>query len=91
MASSSTPANDRIKKIDLLQRALGLRHKLKVHDSMPAPDSHEGVATSSIARWELEDELHAIEELNRDLRTKNVQEKKSEILKKGVKKKKNLD
>ena len=80
---------DRI--LELLQRALGLRHKLKVHDTMPRPETHEEIALSTWARWELEDELNAIEELLKDIRSKSVAEKKSTIEKKGPKKKKKID
>ncbi|MBI3558742.1 MAG: hypothetical protein HY074_20940 [Deltaproteobacteria bacterium] len=78
---------DRSTKLELLQRSLGLRHKLKVHDSMGKPDTHEEIALSSLARWELEDELNAIEEILRDSRLENVAEKRELILKKGIKKK----
>lgn len=54
---------DREARLDLIQRSLGLRHKLKVHDSMKAPETHEDLAVMLHARWELEDELHAIEEM----------------------------
>jgi len=74
--------------LELIQRSLGLRHKLKVHDSMARPETHEEVALSSLARWELEDELNAIEEILRVERSKNVAENREQILKKGVKKKK---
>jgi hypothetical protein len=78
---------DRTEKLDLLQRALGLKHKLKVHDSMPRPETHDQIAIVDVARWELEDELHAIEQILREAREKNVEEKRQLILKKGVKKK----
>jgi hypothetical protein len=78
---------EREKMLELVQRALGLRHKLKVHDTMPRPETHEEIAASSLARWELEDELNAIEEILRDLRADNVAAKREQILKKGVKKK----
>jgi hypothetical protein len=78
---------DRLKMLDLIQRSLGLRHKLKVHDTMPRPETHEELALSSLARWELEDELNAIEELLRAERARNVSELREQIVKKGVKKK----
>ena len=78
---------ERSKKIELIQRSLGLRHKLKVHDSMSEPETHEQLALSRLARWELEDELHAIEEILREARAKNVAEKRSLIVKTGLKKK----
>ena len=78
---------EKTKMLELLQRALGLKHKIKVHDSMPKPETHEDVALNSLARWELEDELNAIEEILREARTEHVQEKRELILKKGIKKK----
>ena len=67
---------DRLKKTELIQRSLGLRHKLKVHETMKAPESHEDLSISLQARWELEDELRAIEELLADDRAQNVAVKK---------------
>lgn len=80
---------ERQKLLDLIQRTLALKHKLKVHDSLPRAETHEEIALNNVARYELEDELHAIEQLIEDLRSKNVAAKKAEIAKKGVKKKKN--
>lgn len=77
--------------LELLQRALGLRHKLKVHDTMPRPETHEEIAVNTWARWELEDELNAIEELLKEVRLKNMAEKKTVIEKKGPKKKQKVD
>ncbi len=59
---------DRSRKLELIQRSLGIRHKLKVHDSMKAPDAHEDLAVMLLAKWELEDELRAIEEILADTR-----------------------
>jgi hypothetical protein len=70
---------ERYRKLELVQRSLGIRHKLKVHDSMKAPDTHEELALMLLARWELEDELHAIEEVLSEIRRANVQTRK-EIL-----------
>ena len=53
----------RDEKIELIQRMLGLRHKLKVHDSMKSPETHEELSVSLLSRWELEDEIKAIETL----------------------------
>jgi hypothetical protein len=75
---------DRIRKIELLQRSLGIRHKLKVHDSMKAPDTHEDLALMILAKWELEDELKAIEELLSDSRLENVSIKRAHIEREGV-------
>jgi hypothetical protein len=63
---------DKIRKLELIQRSLGLRHKIKVHESMKAPDTHEDLAIMMLAKWELEDELRAIEELLAESRLKNV-------------------
>lgn len=79
---------DREKKLELLQRSLALKHKLRVHDSMPQPDTHEDIAVNTIARWELEDELHAIEDILREARAENMSEKRDLIAKKGIVKKK---
>ena len=68
---------DRVKKIELIQRSLGLRHKIKVHETMKAPDTHEDLAISLHAKWEMEDEVRAIEDLLTEDRLKNVEAKKS--------------
>lgn len=70
---------DKIRKLELLQRSLGIRHKLKVHESMKAPDTHEDLAIMTLAKWELEDELRAIEELLAETRLKNVALKRKSI------------
>jgi hypothetical protein len=75
---------DRTRKLELLQRSLGLRHKLKVHDSMKAPDTHEELALMMMARWELEDELRAIEEILADTRHASVAVKRSSLEREGV-------
>ena len=67
---------DKLRKLELIQRSLGIRHKLKVHESMKAPDNHEEVALMLISRWELEDELQAIEEILQESRRANIQGKK---------------
>ncbi len=53
----------REQKMGLIQRMLGLKHKIKVHDSMKAPETHAELSISTLSRWELEDELRAIEML----------------------------
>lgn len=68
--SSENQAKDR--KIELIQRSLGLRHKLKVHESMKAPETHEELAVMLLAKWELEDELRAIEDVLNQSRNENV-------------------
>lgn len=72
---------ERDRKLELVQRSLGIRHKLRVHETMKAPDSHEEMAAILLARWELEDELRAIEEVIGDLRSKNVSLKRTKLLK----------
>jgi hypothetical protein len=70
---------EREEKLMLIQRSLGLRHKLKVHESMKAPDTHEDLAIMMMAKWELEDELRAIEELIAQHRLANIESKRQEI------------
>ena len=53
----------REEKMELIQRMLGLRHKLKVHDSMKSPETHDELSVSTLNRWDLEDEIKAIETL----------------------------
>ncbi|MCM2322698.1 MAG: hypothetical protein NDJ90_05515 [Oligoflexia bacterium] len=69
---------DRLKKLELIQRSLGLRHKLKVHESMKTPDTHEDLAIMMLAKWELEDELRAIEEILTQDRAENTSRKRRE-------------
>jgi len=76
---------DKIRKLELIQRSLGLRHKLKVHESMKMPDTHEDIAIMLITKWEFEDELRAIEEILGDSRTQNAASKKAHILREGPK------
>ena len=70
---------DRVRKIELIQRSLGIRHKLKVHESMKTADNHEELAVMLLAKWELEDELHAIEGVLAEIRAKNVNHKKAAL------------
>jgi hypothetical protein len=81
------PVMDKERKLELIQRSLALQHKIKVHDSVPRSDTHEELALSRWARWELEDELHAIESILRDARAESVAAKVAEIRKTGVKRK----
>ncbi len=69
----------REEKLELIQRMLGLQHKLKVHDSVKNSSSHEELAASQLARWELEDEITAIEKLLEGVRQENVQVKLKQI------------
>jgi hypothetical protein len=50
---------------------------------MKAPDTHEDLAVMMLSKWELEDELKAIEEVLADLRVTNVAHKKSVLLREG--------
>lgn len=75
---------DRKLKLELVQRSLGLRHKLKVHDSMKQPETHEEMAVMFLSKWEFEDELKAIEEILMDERNQNVSQKKAQLIKHGV-------
>lgn len=59
--------------LKLVKRTLALKHKLKVYDNVPAPDSHEDLAVHQLGRWELEDELRAIEALLEKVRLENVE------------------
>jgi hypothetical protein len=65
----------REEKIELVQRLLGLKHKLKVIDSMKAPETHDELSSSLLSRWELEDEIKAIEILLDAERSENVKAK----------------
>jgi len=69
----------REEKMELIQRMLGLKHKLKVHDSMKAPETHDEFSVSLLARWELEDELKAIETLLEQERQENLKTKIKQI------------
>ncbi len=69
----------REEKMELILRMLGLKHKIKVHDSMKSPESHEELSVSLLARWELEDELKAIESLLDEGRVLNVKQKQKQI------------
>ncbi len=69
----------REEKLELIQRVLGLKHKLKVLDSMKAAETHEEVSVSTLSRWELEDEIRAIEILLDEERTENVKAKRAQV------------
>ena len=72
---------DKTRKLELLRRSLGIKHKLKVQDSVKAPDNHEEIAQMLLSRWELEDEMRAIEVILNEARDSSVNEKKKIILK----------
>jgi hypothetical protein len=58
---------DRSQKQSLIEKQLGLKHKLKVNESGPTPQNHKEMAQIMVANWELEDEISAIDEyLTRD-------------------------
>ncbi len=78
---------DRTRKLELIQRSLGLRHKIKVHESMKAMETHEDLAIMLLAKWELEDELRAIEEMLSESRQQNIAGKRSLIEENIIKKK----
>jgi hypothetical protein len=69
----------REEKLQLIERMLGLQHKLKVHDSVKNMNSHEEIAANNLARWELEDEINAIEKLLQEGRQENVKVKLKQI------------
>ncbi len=71
---------EKYRKIDLIQRSLGIRHKLRVFESTKAPDSHEDLARMMIGKWDLEDELRAIEEVLGEARAESVAQKKANML-----------
>ncbi len=75
---------DKNRKLELIQRSLGIRHKLKVHESMKAPDTHEELSLMMLSKWELEDELKAIEDLLAESRASNTNKKKELLAKNGL-------
>jgi hypothetical protein len=70
---------DKARKMELLRRSLGIRHKLKVHESMKQPETHEEIASMLLSKWELEDELRALEEILADARQENTLAKRKAI------------
>ena len=66
-------------KRELLLRQLGLKHNLKVHDSVKQPETHEEMAANWLARWELEDEIAAIDAILADARRIATTEKRTQI------------
>jgi len=71
---------DKSKKLELLKRQLGLRHKLKVHDSTKPPETHEEIATNLIAKWDFEDEIQAIDEILDQARQQTIREKRDQLM-----------
>ena len=80
--------------MELLLRMFGIKHKLRVNDSIKPQDGHQEQSASLIARWELEDELKAIELILEETRRENVNEKtkyiQKEYLSQKPHKKKNI-
>lgn len=74
---------DRVRKVELIQRSLAIRHKLKVHEAVKQPETHDELSMMLLARWELEDELRAIEELLDESRRENINEKRR-LIEEGV-------
>jgi hypothetical protein len=71
---------DKTRKLELIQRSLGLKHKLKVQEATTPPQTHEDLSAMMLARWELEDEIRAIEELLARTRGEAVSKKVKELL-----------
>jgi hypothetical protein len=74
---------DKVRKLELVLRSLGIRHKLKVIESMKGPETHEDLAHQLLSKWELEDELKAITQIIDDSREINVTEKRAVIEREG--------
>ena len=70
---------DKVDITSLIKRTLGLKHKLKVHESLKPPETHEDLSVMILSKWELEDELSAIDEILTEKRTLSVAEKKKII------------
>lgn len=62
---------EKTRKFELIKRSLGLKHKLKVLESMKLPENHEEIAKVSLAIWEIQDELAAIDSLLEEARIDN--------------------
>ncbi len=62
---------DRTKKAQLMERILGLKHKLRVNESGPTPQNHKEMAALAVANWDLEDEITVIEDYLGRTRTQN--------------------
>lgn len=80
MAADPTPKVERERKLALLQRSLGIRHKLKVHESMKMPETHDELSVVLLAKWELEDELAAIDDVVGEIRKEEVRVKRIQIV-----------
>lgn len=64
-------------KRELVLRQLGLKHKLKVYDSVKQAETHEEIAANWLARWELEDEISAIDLLLTEARRESIEQKRA--------------
>lgn len=71
---------DRSKKQLLIERILGLKHKLKVNESGPTPQNHKDMASITVANWELEDEVAAIEDYLNQVRVTVKRERYEALL-----------
>jgi hypothetical protein len=72
---------DRGKKQQLIERQLGLRHKLKVNEAGPTPQNHKEMASLAVANAELDDEIAAIDEYLAMVRDASRQEKLAALIK----------
>jgi hypothetical protein len=72
---------DRAKKQQLIERQLGLRHKLKVNEAGPTPQNHKEMASLAVANSELDDEIAAIDEFLGMVRSASRQEKLAALIK----------
>lgn len=71
---------DRARKLALIERILGLKHKLKVNDSGHVPQNHKEMAQLMAANWELEDEIKAIEEFLALVRSQAVDSRVKDLI-----------
>ena len=70
---------EKVEKLELIKRSLALRHKLKVHETLKTPETHEELAVMLISKWDLEDELKAVDDLLMDSRAENSAAKRKLI------------
>jgi hypothetical protein len=76
---------EKVRKLELILRSLGIRHKIKVMESMKNPETHDDLSHHLLSKWELEDELRAIEQILADAREVNISEKRAIIEREGAK------
>ena len=72
---------EKSEKKELIMKVLRLRHKLRVLESIQIPDNHEDLAVWMASKWDLEDEIHAIEGVIQDVRTGEVTRIKEKLKK----------